>query len=74
MRVLLNAVPVTVIMVITVAVTVGAVVLAVWLTRRIVPATRDGSTAGTAPRERPVVRTAGSSWHLRSRRSPLAVR
>src|SRR3954454_7190410 len=42
MRGLLNTLPVTVIMVLTVAVTLGAVVLAVWLTRRIVPATRDG--------------------------------
>src|SRR3954454_20222757 len=42
MRGLLNTLPVTVIMVLTVAVTLGAVVLAVWLTRRIVPATVDG--------------------------------
>jgi len=42
LRGLLNAVPVTWIMVVAVGVTLGVAWLAVWLTRRIVPATADG--------------------------------
>ena len=42
LRGLLNTVPITLIMVIGVGLTVGAVLLAVWLIRRVVPATRDG--------------------------------
>jgi len=41
-RGLLNAVPVTVIMTVAVAVAVLTVIAAVWLIRRIVPSTRDG--------------------------------
>jgi hypothetical protein len=42
LRGVLNTVPITLMMVIGVGLTVGAVLLAVWLIRRVVPATRDG--------------------------------
>ena len=42
LRGVLNTVPITLIMVIGVGLTFGAVLLAVWLIRRVVPATRDG--------------------------------
>jgi hypothetical protein len=42
LRGLLNTVPITLIMVIAVGLTLGVVLLAVWLIRRVVPATRDG--------------------------------
>jgi hypothetical protein len=42
LRSLLDSVPLTLIMVVTVGLTLGLVVLAVWLTRRVVPATADG--------------------------------
>jgi hypothetical protein len=42
LRTLLNAVPITVLMVAAVCLTVAVMALAVWLVRRTVPATRDG--------------------------------
>ena len=42
LRGLLNSVPITLIMVVAVGLTLGAVVFSVWLIRRVVPATRDG--------------------------------
>ena len=42
LRGLLNSVPITLIMVVAVGLTLGAVLLSVWLIRRVVPATRDG--------------------------------
>ena len=42
LRALLNTVPIAVIMVVAVCLTLAVMVLAVWLVRRAVPATRDG--------------------------------
>ena len=53
LRDLLNSVPLTLIMVVAVGLTLGLVVLAVWLARRVVSATRDGFHAEISAPMRP---------------------